>query len=71
MRARGKVTVSRDAREATGRPNVWLFLRMCTWEGMTPVEQPTLRLGLALWRQGRPHQARVVLDRLSVHIERA
>ena len=66
-----KVTISRDAQDATGRPGMWLFLRLCTWEGITPVEQPTIRLGLQLWRQGQRTNSRVVLDRVGLHIEPA
>jgi hypothetical protein len=64
-----RVTISRDAQDATGRPGLWLFLRLCTWEGITPVEQPTIRLGLALWRQRRFARARAVLAGVGLYAE--
>jgi len=63
------VTVSRDTQEATGRPGFWLLMRICTWQGITPVEQPTIRLALALARQGYLSRAQHALERDGLWIE--
>jgi hypothetical protein len=66
-----RVTIFRDALEATGRPGMWLFLRVCSWEGVTPVEQPTIRLALSLAKQGQLHRASIVLHGIGMDLQRS
>jgi len=64
-----RVTVSRNAQDASGRPGLWLFLRLCTWEGITPVEHPTIRLALSLWRQGLYSRAAIVARSVGLDLQ--
>lgn len=64
-----RVTVSRDHQEATGKPGFWLLMRICTWQGITPVEQPTIRLALQLARQGSLTRAQHALERDGIYID--